>query len=87
MGSVQGKEVDGVLFMEKSKINDLNMGNNSKPGLKFVTVPTSTAVVSRAYVFLCNVQSDNELSNSYTTGCQPVCGDNPRASASGLSYV
>ena len=58
MGSVQGKEVDGVLFMEKSKINDLNMGNNSKPGLKFVTVPTSTAVVSRAYVYLCNVKSD-----------------------------
>ena len=52
MGSVQGKEVDGVLFMEKTLINDLNMGNNSKPGLKFVTVPTSGAVVSRAYVFI-----------------------------------
>ena len=27
------------------------------------------------------------LSNSYTMGCQPVRGDNPRALASGLSYV
>ena len=28
-----------------------------------------------------------KLSNSYTIGCLPVCGDNPRALASGLSYV
>ena len=27
------------------------------------------------------------LSNSYTMGCTPVHGDNPRASASELSYV
>ena len=27
------------------------------------------------------------LSNSYTMGCLPVRGDNPRALASGLSYV
>ena len=27
------------------------------------------------------------LNNSYTMGCPPVRGDNPRASASGLSYV
>ena len=27
------------------------------------------------------------LSNSYTIGCPPVHGDNPRALASGLSYV
>ena len=27
------------------------------------------------------------LSNIYTMGCSPVCGDNPRALASGLSYV
>ena len=27
------------------------------------------------------------LSNSYTMGCPPVSGDNPRALASGLSYV
>ena len=26
-------------------------------------------------------------SNSYTMGCPPVRGDNPRALASGLSYV
>ena len=28
-----------------------------------------------------------KLCNSYTMGCQPVRGDNPRALASGLSYV
>ena len=27
------------------------------------------------------------ISNSYTMGCPPVCGDNPRVLASGLSYV
>ena len=27
------------------------------------------------------------LRNSYTMGCPPVCGDNPRALASGLSYA
>ena len=27
------------------------------------------------------------LSNSYTLGCPPVRGDNPRALASGLSYL
>ena len=27
------------------------------------------------------------LSHSYTMGCPPVRGDNPRALASGLSYV
>ena len=27
------------------------------------------------------------FSNSYTMGCPPVRGDNPRALASGLSYV
>ena len=27
------------------------------------------------------------LSNSYTTGCPPVRGDNPRVLASGLTYV
>ena len=27
------------------------------------------------------------LRNSYTMGCPPVRGDNPRALASGLSYV
>ena len=32
-------------------------------------------------------QTLRALSNSYTMGCPPVCGDNPRALASGLSYV
>ena len=30
---------------------------------------------------------ENSLSNSYTMGCPPVCRDNPRSLASGLSYV
>ena len=29
----------------------------------------------------------NYIRNSYTKGCPPVRGDNPRALASGLSYV
>ena len=29
----------------------------------------------------------DELSNSYTMGCPPVRGDNPRALASGICYV
>ena len=32
-------------------------------------------------------KESNKTSNSYTLGCPPVCGDNPRALASGLSYV
>ena len=32
-------------------------------------------------------QGNVSSGNSYTTGCPPVCGDNPRAIASGLSYV
>ena len=30
---------------------------------------------------------ENIIRNSYTMGCPPVRGDNPRALASGLSYV
>ena len=43
--------------------------------------------------FLCQMRildtriSDLELSNRYTMGCPPVRRDNPRALASGLSYV
>ena len=33
------------------------------------------------------VFTDDSLSNSYTMGCLPVRGDNPRALASELSYV
>ena len=29
----------------------------------------------------------NIISNSYTMGCLPVCGDNPRTLANGLSYI
>ena len=38
------------------------------------------------YSVYCLPSSDG-LSNSYTMGCPPVRGDNPRALASGLSYV
>ena len=33
------------------------------------------------------VKSQGQICNSYTMGCPPVRGDNPRALASGLSYV
>ena len=33
------------------------------------------------------INKTSELCNSYTKGCPPVRGDNPRALASGLSYV
>ena len=33
------------------------------------------------------VKLQHAISNSYTMGCPPVHGDNPRALASGLSYV
>ena len=32
-------------------------------------------------------KTNHRTSNSYTMGCPPVRGDNPRALASGLSYV
>ena len=36
---------------------------------------------------LCFCCLDISIGNSYTMGCPPVRGDNPRALASGLSYV
>ena len=41
---------------------------------------------SRVFDILCPKQG-KALCNSYTMGCLPVRGDNPRALASGLSYV
>ena len=38
-------------------------------------------------LFLFLVVRAYNLCNSYTTGCPPVRGDDPRALASGLSYV
>ena len=52
MGSAQGKESGSVMLMERGLVNGINMGNNSKSGLKFVTVPTSKTVVAKAYVSL-----------------------------------
>ena len=34
-----------------------------------------------------NVNPAAKIRNSYTMGCPPVRGDNPRALASGLSYI
>ena len=33
------------------------------------------------------ITCERSICNSYTMGCPPVRGDNPRALASGLSYV
>ena len=38
-------------------------------------------IFHKTYIFLMYI------CNNYTTGCQPVRGDNPRALARGLSYV
>ena len=35
----------------------------------------------------CHTAAKTQISNSHTIGCPPVRGDNPRALASGLSYV
>ena len=52
--------------------------------------------IQEAYIMarLCGYAGSSEdfllsyaISNSYTMGCPPVRGDNPRALASGLSYV
>ena len=44
--------------------------------LKMTAMSTQTIIL--IYAWICN---------SYTMGCPPVRGDNPRALASGLSYV
>ena len=36
---------------------------------------------------LSDLSEEEKTSNSYSMGCPPVHGDNPRALASGLSYV
>ena len=45
---------------------------------------TITLVMAESVLF---VRLFKALRNSYTMGCPPVRGDNPRALASGLSYV
>ena len=45
----------------------------------------SANLILYSYVLVFSKRS--RLSNSYTMGCPPVRGDNPRALASGLSYV
>ena len=46
----------------------------------FVYYQTPMHLISADNLFL-------KICNSYTMGCPPVRGDNPRALASGLSYV
>ena len=48
-----------------------------------MAVPTSTYCALLVSV----IKDENSLSYSYTMGCPPVRGDNPRAVASGLSYI
>ena len=51
----------------------------SKIGLKAQNLSSAAVVIGALRV--------NRPSNSYTMGCPPVRRDNPRALASGLSYV
>ena len=43
--------------------------------------------VRKRFDFVFKTTCGPKLNNSYTMGCPPVRGDNPRALASGLSYV
>ena len=58
--------------------------------IPFINVMHWEVSVSLSY-FLSYINTDliiyQGLSNSYSMGCPPVRGDNPRALASGLSYV
>ena len=49
--------------------------------------PDSSFEYPQDMFWLRNKKSNIQLRNSYTMGCPPVRGDNPRALASGLSYV
>ena len=48
---------------------------------------TLNRVYHEYYEIFCSKVSKGGVSNSYTIGCPSVRGDNPRALASGLSYV
>ena len=45
-----------------------------------ISVSTRVCEINMSY-------KEQKINNSYTMGCPPVRGDNPRALASGLSYV
>ena len=45
------------------------------------------ALIPTIHRVILMVNRDTQISNSYTMGCPPERGDNPRALASGLSYV
>ena len=49
------------------------------------TVPISVEDVIK--VPIVGFPNEKGLCNSYSMGCPPVCGENPQALASGLSYV
>ena len=49
-----------------------------------------TVIVNRGFIskkMYRKLKGRYHICNSYTIGCQPVRGDNPRALTSGLSYV
>ena len=48
---------------------------------------TQFSPVKQTTITLSRTLSSTIICNSYTMGCPPVRGDNPRALASGLSYV
>ena len=45
------------------------------------------AILEKCNIHLLYISQFQSISNSYTMSCPPVRRDNPRASASGLSYV
>ena len=62
------------------------LGNNLQLKTLFLTI----LIHVHRLIILCVViklKTTTRLSISYTMGCPPVRGDNPRALASGLSYV
>ena len=68
----------------KTLYNLFSPNPSISPG-PFVSCVDVKQVSHREIYILCSILLDL-LSNSYTMGCPPVRGDNPRALASGLSY-
>ena len=52
-----------------------------------ICVLSSFAIISLRYNIRINHRCEDGIGYSYTMGCPPVRGDNPRALASGLSHI
>lgn len=53
MGAAHSKEGDDFILNKNSVyVKDLDMGNQSKKGFKFVSVPATNHVKNEAYVYL-----------------------------------